>query len=93
MNVLSLYNLMLCNFANIFKFKPVSCLRTMAEQHLKRAEKKCPKNLDHQRADEIRERIINLKLAVYKGLKQYGNVRSILEQKIKKENDPDKVGF
>ena len=26
-------------------------------------------------------------------MKQYGNVRSILEQKIKKENDPDKDGF
>jgi len=64
-----------------------------AEQHLKRAEKTFPKNVDHQRADEIRERIINLKLAIYKGLKHYGNVRSILEQKIKKENDSDKVGF
>ena len=32
-------------------------------------------------------------MAVYKELKQYGNVRSILEQKIKKESDPDEVSF
>ena len=45
---------------------------------------------DHRRADALRERIANLKIKIYSGLKQYANVRKILELKISKEDDLEK---